>query len=86
LKASSQNAFKLSNATKSQTLAFETWQHAPMQHQQDWNPESWKTRPVAQPIVYDNEQEKDNVLSKLTSLPPLVSPFEVTYFSKRAST
>lgn len=43
----------------------------------EWSPSSWKTKPVAQDVIYPDEKELSNVLAKLATLPPLVTPSEV---------
>ncbi|KAG6840450.1 hypothetical protein C0991_006626 [Blastosporella zonata] len=42
-----------------------------------WTPESWKEKPVAQPVSYPDATHLNKVLSKLESLPPLVTPSEI---------
>ncbi|OJA13681.1 hypothetical protein AZE42_05523 [Rhizopogon vesiculosus] len=42
-----------------------------------WSPSSWKTRPVAQIVNYPDQQHLGRVLSKINTLPPLVTPAEV---------
>lgn len=42
-----------------------------------WSPESWKTRPNAQPIHYDDGAALEEALARLRRLPPLVTSWEV---------
>ncbi|KAJ2503825.1 hypothetical protein GGI11_007589 [Coemansia sp. RSA 2049] len=42
-----------------------------------WTPDSWKTRPIKQDVVYENHQELESVLARVATLPPLVSSPEV---------
>ncbi|KAG6844651.1 hypothetical protein H0H87_005102 [Tephrocybe sp. NHM501043] len=42
-----------------------------------WSPESWKDKPVAQPVSYPDRTHLNKVLSKLETLPPLVTPSEI---------
>lgn len=39
----------------------------------DWTPSSWRQRPVAQPVIYDDDQQSvlEKTRSKLAQLPPL---------------
>lgn len=43
----------------------------------DWNVDSWKSRPAAQQPSYDDAHELQDVLSSLNRLPPLVTSWEV---------
>ncbi|KAJ7586359.1 DAHP synthetase [Mycena floridula] len=43
----------------------------------EWSPSSWKTKPVAQDVIYPDENELSGVLAKLATLPPLVTPSEI---------
>ncbi|KAH8832749.1 DAHP synthetase [Flagelloscypha sp. PMI_526] len=43
----------------------------------DWSPSSWKAKPIAQDVVYDDKPHLERVLTKLGSLPPLVTPSEI---------
>ncbi|KAK7682107.1 hypothetical protein QCA50_014693 [Cerrena zonata] len=43
----------------------------------DWKPSSWRNKPAAQDVVYPNHQHLNKVLSKIRSLPPLVTPAEI---------
>ncbi|KAI8319205.1 phospho-2-dehydro-3-deoxyheptonate aldolase [Martensiomyces pterosporus] len=42
-----------------------------------WAPDSWKTRPIKQDVVYDDPKELETVLSRIANLPPLVSSPEI---------
>jgi 3-deoxy-7-phosphoheptulonate synthase len=42
-----------------------------------WTPESWQRRPVAQAIPYADPAALEEVLSRLRSLPPLVTSWEI---------
>ncbi|KAJ2413417.1 hypothetical protein GGI10_003076, partial [Coemansia sp. RSA 2530] len=42
-----------------------------------WTPDSWKTKPIKQDVVYDNPEELSTVLTRITNMPPLVSTAEV---------
>ncbi|KAJ2022798.1 hypothetical protein H4S03_009453, partial [Coemansia sp. S3946] len=42
-----------------------------------WTPDSWKTKPIKQDVVYDNPEELSTVLTRITNMPPLVSATEI---------
>src|SRR5262245_39935586 len=42
-----------------------------------WTPTSWQYKPLAQPVVYPDQQALENVLLALSRLPPLVTSWEV---------
>ena len=42
-----------------------------------WSPESWRAKPAAQEIAYDDPAEVDAAVAKLRALPPLVTSWEV---------
>ena len=42
-----------------------------------WSPDSWKARPNAQPIHYDDAAALDEAVKRLRRLPPLVTSWEV---------
>ena len=42
-----------------------------------WSPESWKARPNAQPIHYDDGAALEDAVARLRRLPPLVTSWEV---------
>jgi 3-deoxy-7-phosphoheptulonate synthase len=43
----------------------------------DWSVDSWRTKPIAQAIEYEDELELDFVKGKLRKLPPLVTSWEI---------
>ncbi|CEG79949.1 Putative 3-deoxy-7-phosphoheptulonate synthase [Rhizopus microsporus] len=43
----------------------------------DWTPTSWKTKPIAQDVVYEDQERFNKVINKLNRLPPLVSATEI---------
>ncbi|KAF8913497.1 DAHP synthetase [Mucidula mucida] len=43
----------------------------------DWTPSSWKSKPIAQDVQYPDPNKLAGVLSKLATLPPLVTPSEI---------
>ncbi|KAI9313357.1 DAHP synthetase [Dichotomocladium elegans] len=44
---------------------------------EEWNPSTWKSKPIVQDVVYENQDQVDRVLNKLHRLPPMVSPQEI---------
>ncbi|KDQ51195.1 hypothetical protein JAAARDRAFT_140663 [Jaapia argillacea MUCL 33604] len=42
-----------------------------------WSPSSWKSKPAAQGVNYPDEKHLEKVLSKIKTLPPLVTPSEI---------
>ncbi|KAJ2482456.1 hypothetical protein EV174_003207 [Coemansia sp. RSA 2320] len=42
-----------------------------------WAPDSWKTKPIKQDVVYDDPAELSAVVERIASLPPLVSSAEI---------
>ncbi|RPD67416.1 DAHP synthetase [Lentinus tigrinus ALCF2SS1-6] len=42
-----------------------------------WTPTSWRSKPAAQDVVYPDREKLDKVLTKIRTLPPLVSPSEI---------
>ncbi|WWC86099.1 uncharacterized protein L201_000970 [Kwoniella dendrophila CBS 6074] len=44
---------------------------------QEWSPSSWREKPIAQDVIYEDKAHLDKVLTKLRRLPPLVSPVEI---------
>ncbi|HSO32168.1 MAG TPA: 3-deoxy-7-phosphoheptulonate synthase, partial [Labilithrix sp.] len=42
-----------------------------------WSPETWKTKPVAQAITYEDPAAVEAVFAKLRRLPPLVTSWEI---------
>ena len=45
--------------------------------QAEWSPESWKTKPEAQRVAYDDETALAQATAELSSMPPLVTSWEV---------
>ncbi|ETW77676.1 hypothetical protein HETIRDRAFT_387717 [Heterobasidion irregulare TC 32-1] len=43
----------------------------------DWVPNSWRSKSIAQDVTYPDEQHLEKVLSKIKTLPPLVTPSEI---------
>jgi 3-deoxy-7-phosphoheptulonate synthase len=43
----------------------------------DWNPRSWQDKVAAQQPIYPNPEEVEQVVGQLSSLPPLVTSWEV---------
>ena len=48
-----------------------------------WKPDSWRSRLAQQQPVYDNEQEVRSALDQLATLPPLVTAWEVDRLKKQ---
>ncbi|KAJ1937750.1 hypothetical protein FBU59_004659, partial [Linderina macrospora] len=44
---------------------------------EQWTPDSWKTKPIKQDVVYEDKQGLETVLSRIANLPPLVSGAEI---------
>src|SRR5689334_4955152 len=42
-----------------------------------WDHTSWRTKSLAQQVIYPSQTEKVNVISRLRELPPLVTSFEI---------
>src|SRR5262245_34157249 len=42
-----------------------------------WSPQSWRGRPEAQAVTYEDEAELGRVTARLSQLPPLVTSWEV---------
>ncbi|WP_434381551.1 class II 3-deoxy-7-phosphoheptulonate synthase [Melittangium boletus] len=42
-----------------------------------WSPTSWKTKPIAQDVAYEDPKDLDEVVTTLGRLPPLVTSWEV---------
>ena len=58
--------------------------HAPVTHEavngstsEEWLPSSWRTKPIKQPVDYEDTAAVDRSLTKLQRLPPLVTPYEI---------
>ncbi|GAB7358353.1 hypothetical protein MBLNU230_g2424t1 [Neophaeotheca triangularis] len=43
----------------------------------DWSPSSWRSKPIKQAVVYENQTEVDRASKKLRHLPPVVTPTEI---------
>lgn len=43
----------------------------------DWSPSSWRSKPLAQRVVYPDQQALNQALIRLAKLPPLVTSWEV---------
>ncbi|KAJ4466457.1 DAHP synthetase [Lentinula edodes] len=48
-----------------------------MSSKPSWSPSSWTSKPVAQDVEYPDRKGLSKVLSKLETLPPLVTPSEI---------
>ncbi|KAF2402705.1 3-deoxy-7-phosphoheptulonate synthase [Trichodelitschia bisporula] len=55
-----------------------TPQSVPITPPEDWTPSSWRTKPLHQAVLYPEPTALPPVTAKLTSLPPLVTPHEIT--------
>lgn len=42
-----------------------------------WKPSSWRDKPAKQEVIYDDEASLQRTVTKLNSLPPLVTPYEI---------
>ncbi|KAJ9657251.1 hypothetical protein H2198_004477 [Neophaeococcomyces mojaviensis] len=42
-----------------------------------WVPSSWRQKPAKQEVIYDDQESLKRTITKLNSLPPLVTPFEI---------
>ncbi|KAJ2848931.1 hypothetical protein IWW36_002991 [Coemansia brasiliensis] len=45
--------------------------------QEAWTPDSWRSKPIKQDVVYDDPKELDAVVGRVANLPPLVSSPEI---------
>lgn len=43
----------------------------------EWSPSSWRSKPIKQVVTYDDQTAVDAALTKLSSLPPIVTPTEI---------
>ncbi|KAK0267057.1 Aromatic/aminoadipate aminotransferase 1 [Friedmanniomyces endolithicus] len=43
----------------------------------DWSPSSWRTKPIKQPVNYEDQALVDKATAKLRRLPPIVTPTEI---------
>lgn len=44
---------------------------------ENWSPSSWRTKPIKQPVDYEDQKAADRSIAKLKRLPPLVTPYEI---------
>lgn len=51
--------------------------HQPTRGQSEWTPDSWRSRPIKQPVTYDDKDLVDRARTKLNRLPPIVTPTEI---------
>ncbi|KAJ1835149.1 hypothetical protein LPJ70_006252, partial [Coemansia sp. RSA 2708] len=42
-----------------------------------WIPDSWRSKPIKQDVVYDDPKELEAVVGRVANLPPLVSSREI---------
>ncbi|KAF2223839.1 DAHP synthetase, partial [Elsinoe ampelina] len=42
-----------------------------------WSPDSWRSKPIKQPVIYKDEEAVKKATAKLHSLPPIVTPHEI---------
>ena len=42
-----------------------------------WTPQSWRTRTLAQDVGYDDDEEVEAVVQRLSDMPPLVTSWEI---------
>jgi 3-deoxy-7-phosphoheptulonate synthase len=49
----------------------------PRKTPQPWSPISWTTKPIHQEAIYEDQKSVEKSLSKLTRLPPIVTPTEI---------
>ncbi|TEB37752.1 DAHP synthetase [Coprinellus micaceus] len=47
------------------------------QIQKEWTPSSWREKPIAQDVPYPDQAKLNQVLGKISSLPPMVTPSEI---------
>ncbi|KAG2223147.1 hypothetical protein INT45_005703 [Circinella minor] len=43
----------------------------------NWSPDSWKSKPIVQDVTYEDQDHADRVVNKLNRLPPMVSATEI---------
>ncbi|EMD90012.1 hypothetical protein COCHEDRAFT_1138865 [Bipolaris maydis C5] len=43
-----------------------------------WSPDSWRSKPIKQVVTYEDQAAVTSALTKLSSLPPIVTPTEIT--------
>ncbi|KAK2827832.1 hypothetical protein FQN49_007296 [Arthroderma sp. PD_2] len=44
----------------------------------DWTPASWRSKPLKQEVLYEDQDGLNNAIQRLQRLPPLVTPHEIT--------
>lgn len=49
----------------------------------DWTPDSWRAKPVSQPVAYPDAAQLQSVVEQMSRLPPLVTSWEVAGLRKR---
>ncbi|QRW27088.1 3-deoxy-7-phosphoheptulonate synthase [Rhizoctonia solani] len=49
-----------------------------MDNSTTWTPSSWRNKPIAQDVKYENKAELDEVIARIKRLPPLVSQSEAS--------
>lgn len=45
--------------------------------QNEWSPSSWRTKPIKQPVAYEDQEAVERSQAKLRRLPPIVTPHEI---------
>jgi len=43
----------------------------------EWSPSSWRSKPIKQPVEYEDPDAAERSIKKLKRLPPLVTPYEI---------
>lgn len=46
-------------------------------HTSNWSPSSWRTKPIKQPVAYEDQESVAKSRTKLQKLPPIVTPTEI---------
>ena len=44
---------------------------------EEWSPESWQSKPIAQNVSYPDKAHLQSVLTTVSKLPPLVTSWEI---------
>ncbi|EPT00868.1 hypothetical protein FOMPIDRAFT_1036613 [Fomitopsis schrenkii] len=52
---------------------------------ESWTPNSWRSKPAAQDVIYPDGEKLDKVLNKIRTLPPLVTPGEIERLRNKLS-
>ncbi|RIA97911.1 DAHP synthetase [Glomus cerebriforme] len=47
------------------------------ENNKEWTPYSWRTKPISQGVVYEDQKHLQQSLNKLQHLPPMVTPAEI---------